>query len=311
MRKEFTIAEADAGQRLDRWLAGHLSEVSRSEIKRWIEAGNVLLDGKSTKPSTPLAIGAEIVVEISDEPKELKASKVPLKIIYEDDDVIVVDKQIGLVVHPGADHQEGTLVQGLLFLEKQLAHSENPQRPGVVHRLDKETSGVIILAKSEAAYQGLIGQFHDRLVKKSYLALVQGIFQEGAGRIEAEIGRDLRHQPRMKVRLRGGKSAITDFEVLKSFDDLNLTLLLVKPLTGRTHQIRVHLAAIDHWVVGDRIYGKPKSDPGNTSRLMLHAWRLRLSHPCTGEELEFTSAPPAEFASYMGGVSLPESDSLL
>ncbi|MBI1730238.1 RluA family pseudouridine synthase [Candidatus Acetothermia bacterium] len=302
MRHEFIVGEEVGEERLDRWLAAQLRGYSRSRVQHWIEDGSVLINAQTAKPSTRLTPGNQVVIEIPDPRESLKPMEVPLQIIYQDEDLIVVDKQVGLVVHPGAGYGEGTLVQGLLYLKCPLSQGSSPERPGVVHRLDKETSGVILLAKNDIAQQSLTDQFQERQVKKSYLALVHGRFEESMGRIEADIGRDLRHAPHRKIRLHGGKSAITEFEVLKEIEDLSL--LLVKPITGRTHQIRVHLAGIDHYVVGDSIYGKKRLDPEGTSRMMLHAWKLRFRHPRTTESLEFTSPLPPEFLAYCAGTSL-------
>jgi 23S rRNA pseudouridine1911/1915/1917 synthase len=302
MRHEFVVGEEVGDQRLDRWLATQLRDYSRSQIQHWIEDGNVLINRQTVKPSSRLMSGSQVVVEIPDAKESLKPMEVPLTILYQDEDLIVVDKPIGLVVHPGANIDEGTLVQGLLYLKCPLSQGSSPERPGVVHRLDKETSGVIVLAKNDEAQQSLMDQFQEREVKKTYLALVHGRFEESSGRIEADLGRDLRHAPHRKIRLHGGKSAITEFEVLKEIEDLSL--LLVKPITGRTHQIRIHLAAIDHWVVGDSIYGKKRLDPAGTSRMMLHAWKIKFTHPRTGVSLEFTGPLPPEFLACCEGTSL-------
>jgi len=218
-----------------------------------------------------------------------------LDILHEDDDIVVVNKPSGLVVHPAPGHERGTLVNGLLS-GRELATGSDPSRPGIVHRLDRETSGVLVVAKSKAAYEGLVDQFKARTVRKTYLALVHGVFEETEGRIEAPIGRDRHHPQQQTIRSVGGKAAATDFEVLQGVEDR--TLLAVHPETGRTHQIRVHLKAIDHPVVGDSAYGVEDG----FDELMLHAWILEIDHPRSGERMRFTAAPPPRFRTYAEAV---------
>lgn len=288
------------GQRLDRWLSSQLKELSRSRIQKLIREGHVIVDGQQAKPSTPLTPGARVEVIVPDvEAPQLEPEEMDLSMLYEDDDIVVVDKPSGLVVYPGSGNPTGTLVQGLLHA-RTLASVGAPERPGVVHRLDKETSGVIVFAKSDAAYYHLIGQFKDRHIQKTYLAVVHGCVEEDEGRIEAPIGRGLHHRQRMRVRERGGRPAITEFRVLKRLKDT--TLLRVSPHTGRTHQIRVHLTAIGHPIVGDSLYGR-KNRSKSTQRLMLHAWKLSLMHPQTGQRLEFSAPPPPEFRPYLERLS--------
>ncbi|OGF56480.1 MAG: hypothetical protein A2Z21_03520 [Candidatus Fraserbacteria bacterium RBG_16_55_9] len=288
------------GHRLDRWLSSHLSEISRSRIQKLIHEGHVLVDGQRGKPSTPLTPGTRVEVSIpSAEAPQLEPEEMDLSILYEDDDLVVIDKPSGLVVYPAAGNRTGTLIQGLLFNRK-LASIGAPERPGVVHRLDKETSGVIVVAKSDAAYYDLIRQFKEREVQKTYLALVHGRVEEDEGRIEAPIGRDVRHRQRMAVRERGGRPAVTEFRVLQRHADT--TLLSVSPYTGRTHQIRVHLTAIGHPILGDPLYGR-KNRAESSHRLMLHAWKLSITRLGSGKRLEFTAPPSREFQPYLKGLS--------
>jgi len=300
MKRVFIVPPAAEGQRLDRWLCLHLSGLSRSRIQKLIGEGHVIVDGQQAKPSTPLIAGARVQVHVlPEEPRSLKAEEMELFILYEDEDLVVLNKPSGVVVYPAAGNRRGTLIQGLLYA-RTLSSIGAPERPGVVHRLDKETSGVIVFAKSDAAYYDLVRQFKEREVHKAYLALVHGDVEEDEGRIEAPIGRDLHHRQRMGVRERGGRPAITEFRVLQRSEEV--TLLCVKPHTGRTHQIRVHLTAIGHPIVGDPLYGRKNRFPG-AKRLMLHAWKLAFTHPKSGQRLEFIAPPPPEFRPYLKRLS--------
>lgn len=303
MTRSFIVPPEGEDQRLDRWLCARLPDLSRSRIQKLIHGGHVLVDGRRGKPSTPLTPGTRVEVSIpSVEAPQLEPEEMDLSILYEDDDIVVVDKPSGLVVYPAAGNRTGTLIQGLLHTRK-LASVGAPERPGVVHRLDKETSGALVVAKSDAAYYHLIRQFKEREVQKTYLALVHGRVEEDEGRIEASIGRDVRHRQRMAVRERGGRPALTEFSVLQRFTDA--TLLSVSPHTGRTHQIRVHLTAIGHPIVGDPLYGRVNRLK-NSERLMLHAWKLSITQPRSGQRLEFTAPPPPEFQPYLKEISSPE-----
>ena len=304
--KTFSVPPEAEGERLDRWLSAQLPGLSRSRVQRLIREGHVRIDGKSvTKPHTSLRAGSCVELEIpADEGSELVPEPMDLEILYEDDDLVVVNKPSGVVVYPAAGHTRGTLVQGLLCGRK-LSSVGAPRRPGVVHRLDKETSGAIVLAKRDFAHYELIRQFKARRVKKIYLTLVHGLVVEDIGQVEAAIGRDPRHRELMTVRTHSGKAALTEFRVLARFPDEERTLLWVRPHTGRTHQIRVHLSAIGHPIVGDPVYG-PKSQPKEAKRLMLHAWVLGFTHPRTGEWIEVTAPPPPEFQPYLKAASAKE-----
>jgi 23S rRNA pseudouridine1911/1915/1917 synthase len=296
MSKVLVVPSEDEGQRLDVWLSERLG-ISRSRAKQLIREGHVRINGRGAKPSTPLTPGTRVEVELPRQGAQLEPEEMDLAIIYEDDELVVVNKPSGVVVYPAAGHAHGTLLQGLLKGRK-LAEAGAPHRPGVVHRLDKGTSGVMVFAKSDEAYHGLVRQFKARKVHKEYLALVHGLISEDEGLIEAPIGRDIHRRQRMGIRAHGGKQAATEFRVLKRSEEF--TLIRVRPKTGRTHQIRVHLRAIGHPIVGDERYG-PKS---GAKRLMLHAWKLGIHHPKSGRRLEFTAPPPEEFLPYLEGLSL-------
>ena len=288
-RIALTIDSEHAGRRLDRFLADAGPEISRSEVQRDIRGGRVSVSGEVTRqPAHRLRENDEIVWEIADR-APLIPLPIPLDVLYEDEHLVVVDKPAGLVVHPGAGTESPTLVEGLLA-DRTLPPSDDPVRPGIVHRLDKETSGVILVAKTSTALAHLQRQFAARSVEKTYLAVVHGVIAEGEGTIDAPIGRDPARPWRMCVRSRG-RAARTDFRVLHRLRDS--TLLLVRPHTGRTHQVRVHLQYIGHPVQGDPIYGDARR-----RRLMLHAWRIAVQHPETGKSLRFEAPIPAEFPKY-------------
>jgi len=288
-RIALTIDSEHAGRRLDRFLADADPEISRSKVQRDIRDGRVSVSGEVTRqPAHRLRENDEIVWEIADR-APLIPLPIPLDVLYEDEHLVVVDKPAGLVVHPGAGTESPTLVEGLLA-DRTLPPSDDPVRPGIVHRLDKETSGVILVAKTSTALAHLQRQFAARSVEKTYLAVVHGVIAEGEGTIDAPIGRDPARPWRMCVRSRG-RAARTDFRVLHRLRDS--TLLLVRPHTGRTHQVRVHLQYIGHPVQGDPIYGDARR-----RRLMLHAWRIAVQHPETGKSLRFEAPIPAEFPKY-------------
>ncbi len=286
----FTVTED--GQRLDRWLAAALPDRSRAEIQRWIKEGRVLVNDTVLKASYRVEPGDEIVVHIPPPlPTEIQPEPIPLDIIYEDEDLLVINKPAGMVVHPapGRVHRTGTLVNAILAHTPDLLIG-GEQRPGIVHRLDKDTSGVILVAKNDKTLRALQAQFKSREVEKDYLALVEGELPFTRGRVEAPIGRDPRHRQRMAVVPEGkGRPAVTEFTVRERFP--GYTLIEVQPRTGRTHQIRVHLAYIGHPVVGDPTYGRRRKRL-HCPRQFLHAHRLRFRLPATGEWVEFTAPLP-------------------
>ena len=282
------VEKEEAGLRLDRYLAQGSADVSRSEFQRAIRAGRVSVDGRIVdQPSYHVQAGECIQCVLLPEPA-LKPAALNLSILYEDDQVVVVDKPSGLVVHPGAGNHAPTLIEALLF-NRDLPPGSAPRRPGIVHRLDKETSGAIVVAKTAQALTFLQRHFATRKVEKAYLALVEGNFAEEEGDIDAPIGRDPAHPTRMSVQPKG-RNATTAFHVLARY--ANESLVFVVPHTGRTHQIRVHLRYTGHPIVGDGVYGH-----ANT-RLMLHSWRLAFSHPETGQWVRFEAPVPTEFPSY-------------
>jgi 23S rRNA pseudouridine1911/1915/1917 synthase len=275
--RKLAVEHSDAGQRLDRFLAAQLPELSRTRIQELIESGLVLVDGKPSKGAHRLRAREKIVVDAQARPPmRAEAESIPLDILYEDDDLMVVNKTAGMTVHAGAGNSRGTLVNALLGLGQTLSRGGDALRPGIVHRLDKETSGVILVAKNDFAHAKISEAFRQRLVKKTYIALVEGLLKEKQGRIELAIGRDLHRRTRMAVHrekpggalranalgakaLRGGglagnaREARTDWRTLAEVD--GTTLVEVQLHTGRTHQIRVHFSAIAHPVVGDALYG--------------------------------------------------------
>ncbi len=281
--------EVTPGERLDKWLARQLPGYSRTEIQRWIKEGLVRVNGRASKPGYKLESGDVVEVDVpAPVPYEgVKPEPIPLNVLYEDEDVIVIDKPAGMVVHPAPGHASGTLVNALLYHFPDLEGIGGVERPGIVHRLDKDTSGLILVAKNSRAHRELQRQFKAREIEKAYLALVEGHLQPKVGRIEAPIGRDKRHRKRMAV-VRDGREAITEYTVIAYYDDY--TLVEVRPLTGRTHQIRVHFAFIGHPLAGDTVYGwrKQKLKPW-LRRHFLHAYRIRFRLPSTGQWVEFTS----------------------
>ena len=285
----------DAGKRLDAFLHERLPEFSRSRLQSWIKADLVAMAGAPTR-SSYLLRGAEIIaVEPAGlAPLQAEPEDIPLSILYQDEDVIVVDKSAGMVVHAGAGHHDGTLVNALLHHFGTLSSLNGDTRPGIVHRLDRETSGVLAVARTDRAHQALAAQFHDRQVEKIYLALVNGHPRASAGHITATIARDPVRRVRMTTRLGTGRSAITDYQVLETAGAFSFLRVCIG--TGRTHQIRVHLAGIGHPVAGDRLYGAP---PIALNRFFLHAHRLRFTSPSSGRVITVESALPKELAGFL------------
>ncbi len=288
----------DAKVRLDKFLAERLPDVSRSAVQRLLAGGQVTVNSELVKASYKVQPGDQVVVHLApQETPELAAEKIPLVLVYQDEHLLVVDKPAGMVVHPAPGHAGGTLVNALLAHAPELAASDSP-RPGIVHRLDRDTSGLILVARSEKVRRALQQQFKERQVAKAYLALLHGHLQPAWGRIEAPIGRDPRHRQRMAV-LAGGREAITEYHVREQFAHEvgpaagRYSLVEAQPHTGRTHQIRVHFASIDHPVVGDSVYGRRnRSLP--LDRQFLHAWRLSFRHPVTRKTMELEAPLPQD-----------------
>lgn len=281
-------------QRLDLFLKDRLKKISRSKIQKAIKEGQVTVDGLTVKSGHKLKPGevVEILTEESTPDIELEPQEIKLNIIYEDSQVIVIDKPAGLTVHPGAGQPRGTLVNGLVFFYPEIKNVGSPLRPGIVHRLDKDTSGLMVVARTQAAYHSLRRQFEDRSVEKVYLGLAAGRFKDKKGIIDLPVGRHPAERQKMSVKSRKPRVAITRYEVLREFK--HSTLLALKPLTGRTHQLRVHLSALGHPLLGDSRYGQTdekKRKPG--SRLFLHAFELSFEHPVKKERLKFRCPLPA------------------
>lgn len=296
-----TTEDADGVQRLDQYLAAQLPEFSRSRIQAFIKTGAITVNGKKAKPKDPVTRGMIINVDIPEpEPAEALPQDIPLSILYEDDDVIVINKESGMVVHPAAGNPDGTLVNALLFHCNNLAGIGGVSRPGIVHRLDKDTSGCIAVAKNDAAHLSLTAQFAERSTGKHYLAVVQGIPHEEKGTVFTNIGRHPVNRLKMAVVNPGsGKSAITDWQVISRDTATQTSLVLCTLHTGRTHQIRVHMHHIGHPLIGDPIYSNPARQKAHTGRLMLHAWRLSFNHPVTGERLSFEAPIPSEYTPWL------------
>jgi 23S rRNA pseudouridine1911/1915/1917 synthase len=298
------VPEVLAGDRLDRFVA-MVAGVSRAEAAEWVGQGRVRVDGQVVDArARRLRPGQRVQadVEADREAPPVADAAVAVEVVYADDDLIVVDKPAGLVVHPGAGNAGGTLVQGLLARFPELAGVGEPLRPGIVHRLDKGTSGLLLVARSQAAYHALVAQLAAHEVSRGYQALVWGALDTDRGLVDAPIGRSSRVRTRMTVSAQG-KDARTRYEVLAGYHDpVVVTRLECRLETGRTHQIRVHLAAIDHPVVGDARYGGARSSLV-VARPWLHAAALALAHPVTGQPLAFASALPAELSSVLDGLS--------
>jgi 23S rRNA pseudouridine1911/1915/1917 synthase len=291
------VDERGAGARLDRFLAERLPALSRARLQALIEAGRVRVDGRAAKAAARLRPGQEISVSVpAAEPARPRPEAIPLAVVHEDAHLLVVDKPAGLVVHPGAGRASGTLVNALLHHVHDLSGVGGVLRPGIVHRLDRGTSGLMVVAKDDQTHRALARQFADRLVEKEYLAVVLGVPARAEGVIEAPIGRDPVHRRRMSVRAPRGRSARSSYRVLEAFD--GAALLRVRIHTGRTHQIRVHLAALGHPVAGDATYGgrrtRARAALESLTRPALHAARLAFDHPATGQRLAFDSPLPPD-----------------
>ena len=286
----FSVAESDAGTRLDRALAERAEIGTRSSAERLLLNGAVTVDGAARPKSHRLDAGSIVEVELPPEPLGLEHEPVTVVVAYEDEHLLVVDKPAGLTVHPGAGASTGTLAGQLLGLGA--AGGDDPGRPGIVHRLDRDTSGLLVVARSDEAYEALREAIRRREVERRYLALVRGTPRSRSGRIDAAIGRDRRHPTRRSLDTDEPREAVTWFEVVETLRER--ALLEVRLDSGRTHQIRVHLAAIDLPVSGDRQYGV-KGDLG-LERQFLHAHRLRFTHPVTQEEIDLESPLPADLA---------------
>lgn len=301
---EFTVPPDYEGQRLDRFLVSVLDGHSRSQVQKLIEDGRVTMDRKTPKPNLAVREGDRVVVDVPEPaPADVAAEELPVEILFQDADLAVIDKPAGMVVHPAAGHASGTLVNALLHHLADLSGVGGELRPGIVHRLDRGTSGVMVVAKNDAAHHELARQFHDREVEKEYIALVWGLVQAGR-RIDAAIGRDPKNRQKMSSRARRARHAVT--RITRSHPMPGVTLCHVAIHTGRTHQIRVHLSAIGHPIVGDAMYGgvhrRVPADVRAVQRLdrpFLHAHRLVFTHPRDGKRLAFTAPLPDDLLSVL------------
>jgi len=305
--ENLTVGEEDAGLRLDVYLTCRDAALSRSQVQKWIEKGLVEIDGVvCRRPGRRLKPGEVVSCDRPEPvPYRLLPEEIPLSVVYEDGAILVIDKPAGMVVHPAAGHGTGTLVHAVLAHCRDLSGIGGELRPGIVHRLDKETSGLLVVAKSDEAHQRLAEQFKKRLVRKAYQALVFGDMREETGRIEKPVGRHPSDRKKMSALSPRGKPAVTSWRVAERFG--GVTLLDVRIETGRTHQIRVHLTSVGHPVVGDRTYGNPGRigtirDPRvrkilqRLDRQALHAWRLEFAHPLSGTPLRFCAPLPEDIA---------------
>jgi 23S rRNA pseudouridine1911/1915/1917 synthase len=298
---EFTVTEqAWVKQRLDLFLHARLPDMSRTRLQGLVKDGDIVLNGKTAKPNTALKMGDVVTVEIPEpEPTEVVPQDLPLEVLFEDEHLVVVNKAEGMVVHPAAGNLDGTLVNALLFHCKNLSGIGGELRPGIVHRLDKETSGCMVVAKHDLAHTRLSEAFSSRTLTKLYLAVVNGVPAREKGRIENRIGRHPVDRKRMAVvRDDQGKEAVTEWERLSIHE--GCALVLCRLLTGRTHQIRVHMReSLQTPILGDTIYAQPQRQMVKAPRLMLHAWKLELTHPITGEGMKFEARVPGVFGPWL------------
>lgn len=291
IQEEFEFQIEQKSGRVDKYLTTELETMSRSKVQNLIADGYVFVNGETIKANYKLETGDKVEVFVPEpEAVDVEAEDIPLDIIYEDKDIVLINKAQGMVVHPGAGNPNGTLVNALLFHIKDLSGINGEIRPGIVHRLDKDTSGILIVAKNDEAHVNLSEQLQNRTVKRKYWALVHGVLPHEHGTINAPIGRDPKDRQKFTV-IKGGKEAISHFRVLERIQ--KFSLMEVSLETGRTHQIRVHLNYIDHPVAGDKIYGPKKSLEGNGQ--FLHARMLEFTHPRTGETMSFEAELPALF----------------
>ncbi len=292
----FTIAEDDEEVRIDKWLMGCIDSLSRSHIQKLIKDGQLTVNSKSVKVSYVVHVGDAIDITVPDAVKpDIEPENIPLTVLYEDDDVLVIDKPKGMVVHPAAGHAKGTLVNALLYYCKDsLSGINGVMRPGIVHRIDKDTTGSLIICKNDAAHANIAAQLKEHSITRKYIAIVHGVIKEDEGVINAPIGRSIADRKKMAVLTSGGKEAITHFLVLERFKEYTYVECILE--TGRTHQIRVHMNHIGHPLLGDEVYA-----PGRKCRFAhlegqtLHAMVLGFKHPLTGKYIETIAPIPAYF----------------
>lgn len=293
MKKELNIRSFDVGNRLDIFLSDKI-EYTRSQIKNYIKNGNILVNGKKEKAGYLLKENDFIYVNIEDENNTLKGEDIPLNIKYEDEDLLVISKDQNMVVHPGAGNSNNTLVNALIYRYPQIVNVGDEERPGIVHRLDKDTSGLMMVAKTQRAYESLVNQFKDSLVEKKYLAIVEGKIEPEIY-IDEPIGRDQRNRIKFTVTNINSKEARTLLKPIKIFD--NYTLVDIKLETGRTHQIRVHMRYIGHPILGDLIYGN--KNKFKIDKQMLHSYSLTFKHPFTNQKIKIIDDFPERFENFL------------
>lgn len=294
--------DIDSGMRLDAWLASRLPELSRSRIQELIREQFILRNGAPAKPRDAVAAGDLLQIAIPEAvPAEAQPQDIPLNILFEDDHLVVLDKEAGMVVHPAAGNPDGTLVNALLHHCKgRLSGIGGVERPGIVHRLDKDTSGCLVVAKTDTAHRGLTEQFSGRTMEKLYLAVTQSVPSPSSDTVFTHIGRHPVNRQKMAVvNPPGGKPAITDYQLLGIDRSTGSALVLCHLHTGRTHQIRVHMLHKGCPLVGDPIYAKPARQTARTGRLMLHAWRLAFDHPVSGGRMRFEAEVPPEYTPWL------------
>ena len=285
------VSDEETGERIDSFLSGK-TEFTRTRIQQLIKDKNITVNGKATKSSYKIEENDEIVIEVPEaETTEIKPENIKIDIVYEDSDIAVINKQAGLVVHPAHGHYSGTLVNAILYHIKDLSGINGEIRPGIVHRLDKDTSGLIVIAKNDKVHTTLTEMFQEKKIRKTYLAILKGKLNKSEGKIVTQIGRDKNDRKKMTVidDVTKGKTAITNYKVV-SQNNL-FTLVKVNIETGRTHQIRVHMRYLGYPILGDSVYGRKD----NEKRQMLHAYKLEFIHPITGHPMEFTGEIPKDF----------------
>jgi len=290
---EFEVKDENVSERIDKYISSKNEDISRVMVQRLIDEGNILVNGKRTKASYKVQTGDKILVRIEDpKPTELVPQEIPLDVVYEDNDILVINKQKGLVVHPGNGNQDGTLVNAILARCKDsLSGIGGEIRPGIVHRIDKDTSGLLIVAKNDKAHINMSNQIKEHKVKKTYLALVRGVIKENLATINMPIARSTKDRVKMAVD-KNGKNAVTHIKVLERFN--GYTYIEVNIETGRTHQIRVHMSQIGYPLVGDYVYSNGKN-PFGVEGQMLHSYKLEFEHPITGKKMELTAELPKYF----------------
>ena len=301
------ILEADeTGKRLDAYLAEN-TELTRTRIQQLIKEENIKVNDKKTKSSYKIEMGDTIEVFIPEKKEiDLVPQNISINILYEDNDIAVIDKKAGLVIHPSYGHESGTLVNAIMFHINDLSGINGEIRPGIVHRLDKDTSGLIIIAKNDKAHNKLSEMFKNKEINKTYLAIVKGSLGKDTGRLETQMGRDLKDRKKMSVLKTGGKTAITNYEVLDKNDKFSLVRVNIE--TGRTHQIRVHMKYLGYPILGDSVYGKESK---SVKRQMLHAYKLEFIHHVTGKEMIIKSEIPKDFSEVLERIKLHADENLL